>query len=230
MMDNATREMEKQMEQMRIMMAKQQEIRTNCYRHLNRYARKGQIVFAGSSLAEQFPVSEMLQNYDKRYIVYNRGVSGDITDGLLTRMDECIFDLEPSKLFINIGTNDMNGPEYSQDKLMANYEKILRLVHERLPKTKVHLLSYYPVNPDLERVPAMQREMMFKTRTNQSIREANKAVAQLAEKLGDTYINLFDILLDDKGRLREDYTQEGMHMWPNAYKVILDALIPYFEE
>jgi lysophospholipase L1-like esterase len=228
-MDNAAHETEKQMEQLRAMMAKQQEVRTTSYRHLNQYTRKSQIVFAGSSLAEQFPVSEMLQNYDKRYIVYNRGVSGDVTEGLLTRMNECIFDLEPSKLFINIGTNDMNGPEYSQDKLMANYEKILRLVHERLPKTKVHLLSYYPVNPDLESVPAMQREMMFKTRTNQSIREANKAVAALAEKLGDTYINLFDILLDDKGRLREDYTQEGMHMWPNAYKVILDALIPYFE-
>lgn len=225
-MDN----MDKQMEFMRTMMARQQEARIASYSHLNKFACKGQIVFAGSSLCEQFPVNELLQHYETRHTVYNRGVSGDVTDGLLTRMDTCIFDLEPSKVFINIGTNDMNGPEYTLEKLMTNYEKILRMIHERLPKTKVYLLSYYPVNPDLESVPAPQRQMMFATRTNDAIREANEMVRKLAEKLGDTYIGLFDLLLDDQSRLREDFTQEGMHLWPNAYQVILDELIPYISE
>ena len=29
------------------------------YRHLNKYAKKGQILFTGSSLMEQFPINEI---------------------------------------------------------------------------------------------------------------------------------------------------------------------------
>ena len=36
------------------------------HRQLNRYARKGQIVFAGSSLMEQFPIEEMAQQLPGR--------------------------------------------------------------------------------------------------------------------------------------------------------------------
>lgn len=218
------------MEQMKAMMAAQQKTRTLSYHLLNKLAKKGQIIFVGSSLAEQFPVNEMLQNYDKRYLVYNRGVSGDVTEGLLTRMEECVFELEPSKIFINIGTNDMNGPEYSLARLMANYEKILLQIRSRLPDAKIYMLSYYPVNPDLESVPAPQRSMMFQTRTNHALRNANQIVVALADKHGHTYIDLFDKLLDDQDRLREGYTIEGMHLYPNAYQVILDELIRYFDE
>ena len=49
---------------------------------LNTFAKKGEIVFTGSSLCELFPISEMLQNVEPRIRVYNRGIGGDVTDGL----------------------------------------------------------------------------------------------------------------------------------------------------
>lgn len=58
----------------------------------------------------------MLQNVEPRIRVYNRGIGGDVTDGLLERMDESIFDLEPKKVFINIGTNDISRPEYKRER------------------------------------------------------------------------------------------------------------------
>lgn len=36
-------------------------------RHLNPYVQKGQIVFAGSSLMEQFPIYEFLQDFQLPY-------------------------------------------------------------------------------------------------------------------------------------------------------------------
>lgn len=44
------------------------------FRHLNPFAKHGQIVFAGSRLMEQFPINELLQDFDLPYTVYKRGV------------------------------------------------------------------------------------------------------------------------------------------------------------
>ena len=41
------------------------------------------------------------------YKIYNRGVSGLNTDEFLENIDTLLLDLEPSKIFINIGTNDI---------------------------------------------------------------------------------------------------------------------------
>ncbi len=44
------------------------------FRYLNAFAKKGQIVFAGSSLMEQFPIYEFLQDFNLPYTIYNRGI------------------------------------------------------------------------------------------------------------------------------------------------------------
>lgn len=46
------------------------------YHILNQYVKKGQILFTGSSLMEQFPIYEFLQNYDINETIYNRGMGG----------------------------------------------------------------------------------------------------------------------------------------------------------
>jgi len=43
------------------MMQHEKEDKVERYRRLNRFVRKGQIVFAGSSLMEQFPIYELLK-------------------------------------------------------------------------------------------------------------------------------------------------------------------------
>ena len=79
-----------------------------------------------------------------------RGIGGYTTDDFLTNIDTVLFDLEPSKIFINIGTNDMNIREDGEDwnaHLLTNYETILKQIKERLPETEVYMMAYYPVNP-----------------------------------------------------------------------------------
>lgn len=79
-----------------------------CYAALNALAPNGAIVLAGSSLCEQFPVNELLMSQGEALTVYNRGISGDTLAGYAGRIRECVLDLQPEKLFINIGTNDVN--------------------------------------------------------------------------------------------------------------------------
>src|SRR5699024_8873040 len=53
------------------------------YKYLNQFIVQGQILFVGSSLMEQFPINELQQTLDKKFIIYNRGVSGFVTEELL---------------------------------------------------------------------------------------------------------------------------------------------------
>lgn len=209
---------------------KEQKInRLKNYKTLNKYAKKGQILFVGSSLMEYFPINELLQSLELDYTIYNRGIGGYVTTELLTSMEECIFELEPSKIFINIGTNDIGLPEYSQEKLIASYDTILTQISERLPQCKVYVMSYYPVNAkaDFPGIDQGRKEFMFKTRTNQAIIEANTAVEKLSENHGYEFIDVNEGLADEEGNLKVEYAIEGLHMWPNAYAVILNNLKKY---
>lgn len=198
------------------------------FRHLNPYVRKGQIVFAGSSLMEQFPIYEFLLDFQLPYTVYNRGVGGFTTDEFYAALEDCVFALEPAHLFLNIGTNDLNGPEYRLSRLLDNYEKILQAIRGRLPATRLYLMAYYPVNPAVATIPHMQE--IFRHRTNARIREASEGVRALAARYGARFLGCNAGLTDGDGNLKAEYTIEGMHMYANGYKPVLDALLPVLQE
>ncbi len=197
------------------------------FRYLNAFVKKGQIVFAGSSLMEQFPIYEFLQDFDLPYTIYNRGVGGFTTSELLPVLKETVYDLEPKYLFLNIGTNDLNGPDYVQEALIARYDTILREIRAHLPQVKIFLLAYYPVNPEAAGNPWMKQ--VFQYRTNERIRAASEGVKQLAQKHGAAFLDLNAGITDGNGNLKAEYTIEGMHMYANGYKPVLDALLPVLE-
>ena len=194
------------------------------FRRLNRFVRKGQIVFAGSSLMEQFPIYEFLLDFRLPYTIYNRGVGGFTTTEFYDALEDCVFALEPAHLFLNIGTNDLNGPDYKRETLLANYEKILQAIQTRLPQVKLYLLAYYPVNPTAVTIPYMQE--VFRHRTNARIREASAGVQALAARFGTQFLDCNAGLTDANGDLKAEYTVEGMHMYADGYKPVLDALLP----
>lgn len=194
------------------------------FRHLNRFVKKGQILFAGSSLMEQFPIYEFLQDFDLPYTIYNRGVGGFTTTEMMPVLKECVYDLAPKYLFLNIGTNDLNGADYSQDALMERYDAILNAIEEHVPGVQIFLLAYYPINPEVANNPWMKQ--VLKYRTNERINAASEAVKLLAERHGARFLNLNAGITDEKGNLKAEYTIEGMHMYADGYKPVLDALLP----
>lgn len=197
------------------------------YHHLNRFVRKGQVVFAGSSLMEQFPLYEFLLDDALPYTLYNRGIGGFTTTEMLAALDACIFELEPSHLFLNIGTNDLNVPDYDQSAMLARYEEILRAVTARLPGVQLHLLAYYPVNPEKTDSPAVKAA--FRCRTNARIAAANAGVRALAQRYGAEFLDLNEGLCDEAGNLNADFTIEGVHMYADGYRVVWKNLLPALE-
>ncbi len=199
------------------------------YRYLNQNVKKEQILFVGSSLMEFFPINEMQLTLNIDHIIYNRGIGAMTTKDFLSSMDVCIFDLNPSKIFINIGSNDIGSPEgYNKEVFIKNYSKIMDQLKEKLPNSEVFVMAYYPINSEADfGLDPSIKAVMFATRTNDNIRDANHSVKEVAKKHGFTFINVNEGLHDEKGNLKKEFSIEGLHLWPNAYVVILNNLMKY---
>ena len=89
-------------------------------------------------------------------------------------------------------------------------------------------MAYYPVNPAVATIPHMQE--IFRHRTNARIREASEGVRALAARYGARFLDCNAGLTDADGNLKAEYTIEGMHMYANGYKPVLDALLPVLQE
>lgn len=194
----------------------------------NKDAVKGQIVFTGSSLMEMFPVEEWVRELGPDApIVYNRGVGGYKTSDLLPILDACVFELEPRKVFINIGTNDLSDDSIPLEKVMSNYDRIITQIEERLPGVIIYMMAYYPVNYD---AAAEEMKPCLLIRTNDKINRANELVEQLAARHGQRFINVNAPLMDEQGRLKAEYTIEGMHIKPEGYRAIFEDVMAYVNE
>ena len=185
----------------------------------NKDAIKGQTVFTGSSLMEMFPIEKWVKELGPNApIVYNRGVGGYRTTDLLPILDACVFELTPRKVFINIGTNDLSDDNISLETVMSNYDRIITQIEEKLPSVIIYEAATEEMKPCLL------------IRTNEKINRANELVAQLAAKHGQKYINVNAPLMDEQGRLKAQYTIEGMHIKPEGYRAIFEDIMAYVIE
>ena len=188
------------------------------YREENKSAVKGAIVFAGSSLMEMFPVEAFAREEGPGFpVVYNRGIGGWRTEDMLATLDAQVTGLMPRRVFINIGTNDLSDASVTIGALMSRYEEILLRIEAEVPGVEIILMAYYPINYD---AADEGMKACLRIRTNERIREANRAVEALAARHGQAYMDFNAPLTNEQGRLKAEYTIEGMHIKPEGYRAI----------
>ena len=203
------------------------ELKIKRYREENKAAIPGQIVFTGSSLMEMFPINKLLKEHGDNTIIYNRGIGGFVSGELLKVIDVCATDLKPSKIFINIGTNDLSDSRIPISGLMENYDKIISEIENKLPETEIYLMAYYPVNYE---AAAPDMKECLKIRNNEKIRAANIEVKKLAEKHGKYFIDINKKLMDEHNRLKAEYTIEGLHINEDGYRAVYGDIMAYVKE
>ena len=101
---------------------------------------KKDIIFLGNSISSYTNWNELLGISNAR----NRGIPGDITFGVLERLDDIIRG-KPAKVFILIGTNDIarNIPD---NVILENYRRIIRRFKTGSPATRIYFQTLLPVN------------------------------------------------------------------------------------
>ncbi|MGX7668216.1 GDSL-type esterase/lipase family protein [Flavobacterium pedocola] len=174
---------------------------------------KGKIIFLGNSITEFGDWKKLLNNNT----VVNRGIAGDNTFGILNRLDDVI-KLEPGKLFIKIGINDIS-QNIPEEIIIKNISTIIERVKANSPKTKIYLSSILPTNDNTKNdFPAAYNK-------NHIVIAVNKQLFQLAKKQGIDYINLYALFKDKQGKLNAKYADaDGLHLNDLGYKTWVEFL------
>lgn len=175
---------------------------------------KNEIVFLGNSITDGAEWFEIFNN--KRCL--NRGISGDVTAGVLLRLD-AVTRNKPSSIFIMIGINDLSR-NVTVDSVMVNYRMILEQIRRETPGTRVFVESVLPVNPGVGRYPALQGK-------TEAIMELNGRLSTLASEFGYTYIDLFSVMADSQNQLPLKYSIDGLHLKYEGYRVWAETIRKY---
>lgn len=194
------------------------------YNEQNLHAIRGATVCAGSSLMENFPINEMLMSRGIHKVVYNRGMSAYTICQYDEVLDTCVLDLAPGKLFINIGSNDLNLPGDTLGNLKRNYTALLQRIRTALPECKITLLAFYPCLQPSPDAPVQPGRI---PRTMENVNRANEIVRQIADEMGLGYLDLNAPLLDEDGYLKKELSTDDIHFSSAGYELVLDQLVEY---
>ncbi|NJN77158.1 MAG: hypothetical protein HC803_01555 [Saprospiraceae bacterium] len=158
------------------------------------------IIFWVDSQFEYCNWNELFNRND----ILNRGIAGDITSGLLGRIEE-VCRHNPSKIFIEIGTNDLSMGLSIVD-IMKDYERLIEEIQNRTT-AKIYINSVLPV----EDLPGENYQ-------NTEILNLNRKLKDLCVIKKMVYIDLTEKFTnDDSGNLKTEFTTDGLHLNSAGY-------------
>jgi lysophospholipase L1-like esterase len=165
----------------------------------------GIIMMVGNSITEGGDWKQLLNDST----IINRGISGDVTFGVLNRLDE-IIGRKPSKIFLLIGVNDLsrNTPD---EVIVTNIYRIAHTLRTRLPDTQVFVQSILPTNESFGNMM-----VNFKGKAK-NIVAINDQLKQGAEKWKYTYVDLYTSFLNMRGEMDPQYATDGLHLNAAGY-------------
>lgn len=169
------------------------------------------IIFLGNSITAGVDWMELSGRTDVR----NRGISGDITFGVLERLSE-VTEGKPAKVFILIGINDIS-KNIPDSIILKNYQLIIQRIKKESPSAKIYFHTLLPVNNEFTQ---------FKNHYNKDehISRVNEELKKLAAKEKITLIDLYPHFLNADKKLDKKYTIDGLHLTAAGYKVWADIL------
>lgn len=174
--------------------------------------RKGAIVFVGNSLTDAGRWNDIAPELP----ILNRGISGDISFGIVARLDEIIRH-QPKKMFLMIGVNDLKR-DVPTSYIIKNYYRIVERIQRESPKTKIYLNSVLPINE------AKLLES-FKSVKNKDVKVLNEALKKISQdKKNVQFVDLHKVVADNKGQLRSEMTPDGIHLEVSAYIDVVNYL------
>jgi lysophospholipase L1-like esterase len=172
-------------------------------------AEPGRVVFMGDSITDGWRLAQYFPG--KPYV--NRGISGQTTPQMLTRMFEDVINLKPAALMIFAGTNDIarnTGPE-TIEMVEENFQAMTELA--QLHGIKVVLCALTPVSDYGPR-------KMTDGRPPADILKLNAWLKDYAARTHSIYADYFAALTDEKGFLKDGFSRDGLHPNDKGYELL----------
>ena len=172
---------------------------------------ENRVVFFGDSITDMWSLEDYFPG--KPYL--NRGIGGQTTPQMLVRFRQDVNDLHPRAVVILAGTNDIagnTGPMRLED-IEANYASLAELA--RANHIAVVFSSVLPVH---NYTPKSQD--FFAQRPPEKVLALNRWLGDYCAANGLVYLDYFTALVDDKGLLKRDLAEDGLHPNVAGYKIM----------
>jgi lysophospholipase L1-like esterase len=173
---------------------------------------ENRVVFFGDSITDIWHLDEYFPG--RPYI--NRGIGGQTTPQMLIRFRQDVIELHPKVVVILAGTNDIagnTGPMRIED-IEANYASMAELA--RANNVRVVFSSVLPVHNY-----TLQAQDFFAQRPPGKILALNRWLKDYVAAHPDCiYLDYFSAMVDDKGLLKRELADDGLHPSAAGYKVM----------
>jgi lysophospholipase L1-like esterase len=182
-------------------------------------------VFFGDSRAQFWPTPEGLEHIE----FMNRGIGAQTSSQVAERFSRHLLPLDPDLILLQVCVNELTSiplfPE-RKDQIIAGCETNITAVIDRAQETGAILIltTVFPVGePSLLRLPVWSDEIPA------AIEEVNRFIrAQAAEDV--LILDTFALLVNEQGRLRDEYRVDELHLNSAGYEVLNTALVALMAE
>ena len=163
----------------------------------------------------------VFSNYDlTKYIsedkVVNSSDEDDTSELLLKNIKNRVLVYNPSDVFISTGSNDyIKG--LTNEEILTNLSGIIDEIKTNRSLSNIYVLSVLPVGKN------------SKSRNNETISNLNESIKVLCEENEINYIDLYSLLIDEEGYLKEEYSKDGLNLNEEGYSVVTMTLSEFFE-
>jgi lysophospholipase L1-like esterase len=171
---------------------------------------KSDIVMFGNSITSQADWNELLGRED----IVNRGISGDITEGMLKRI-RSVLKVKPKYCFFMGGINDITR-RVSYEKTLSN----IQIISETL-KTN-------GIIPVIQSVLYTESRFFSSDYNNPIVTKLNDDIMEFCSENGIDFIDL-NRYMSENNSLRSEYTHDGLHLNAEGYAVWSRILTTYLK-
>ena len=173
---------------------------------------ENRVVFFGDSITDIWHLDESFPG--KPYL--NRGIGGQTTPQMLVRFRQDVIALQPQVVVILAGTNDRagnTGPMRLED-IESDYASLADLA--RANHIAVVFASVLPIHNYTDR-----SKDFFAQRSPEKILALNKWLKDYVSSHPNClYLDYFTAMVDDKGLLKKDLADDGLHPNPAGFKIM----------
>jgi lysophospholipase L1-like esterase len=179
---------------------------------------QARVVFMGDSITDSWQNPKYGGFFPgKPYI--DRGISGQTTPQMLIRFRPDVIALQPKVVVVLAGTNDIAGNTgpMTLGMIEDNLTSMFDLAHAN--GIRVVFASLLPIS-DYEKNKDGQAIIRTKQRPPEQIKALNEWMKKYAAAHGGIYLDYYSAMADDKGFLKEELSEDGLHPNQKGYDIM----------
>ncbi len=181
------------------------------------------VVFMGDSITDFWKLEEYFPG--KPYV--NRGISGQTTPQMLVRMYPDVIVHKPAAMVVLAGINDVSqntGPS-TAEMVEQNIMAMTDIAKQN--NIKVVLCSVLPINDygfykakASGKLPSYMKDPVTATHPPEDVIKLNDWMKSYARKVDAIYADYFSAMVDEKGFLKENLSEDGIHPNAKGYEIM----------